>query len=48
MADGQLAPGDVDLLSEVGFAIIHHRMLVSGAPLGDDLPKRIVQQFFPQ
>lgn len=47
MADGQLAPGDVDLLSEVGFAIIHHRMLVSGAPLSDDLPGRIVRQFFP-
>jgi AcrR family transcriptional regulator len=48
MEDGQLPPGDVDLLAEVGFAVIHHRMLISGAPLTDDLPKRMVEQFFPR
>jgi AcrR family transcriptional regulator len=46
--DGQLQPGDAELLAEVGFAIIHHRMLLSDAPLSDDLPKRLVAQFFPQ
>jgi AcrR family transcriptional regulator len=45
--DGQLPPGDAELLAEVGFAIIHHRMLLSDAPLSDDLPKRLVEQFFP-
>jgi AcrR family transcriptional regulator len=44
--DGQLPPGDAELLAEVGFAIIHHRMLLSDAPLSDDLPKRLVEQFF--
>lgn len=48
MDEGQLPPGDVDLLVEAGFAIIHNRMLVSGAPLTDDLPRRIVEQFFPR
>jgi AcrR family transcriptional regulator len=48
MEDGQLVAGDVDLLAEVAFAIIHHRMLISGTPLTDDLPKRIVEQFFPR
>jgi AcrR family transcriptional regulator len=46
--DGQLQAGDAELLAEVGFAIIHHRMLLSDAPLSDDLPKRLVAQFFPQ
>jgi AcrR family transcriptional regulator len=46
--DGQLPPGDAGLLAEVGFAIIHHRSLLSDAPLTDDLPKRLVDQFFPR
>jgi AcrR family transcriptional regulator len=46
--DGQLPAGDAELLAEVGFAIIHHRMLLSDSPLGDDLPKRLVEQFFPR
>jgi AcrR family transcriptional regulator len=45
---GELEPGDADLLSEVGFAIIHHRMLLSDFPLSDDLPRRLVKQFFPR
>jgi len=48
MDEGQLPPGDVEMLSEVGFAIIRHRRLFSNSPLTDDLPKRIVQQFFPK
>jgi AcrR family transcriptional regulator len=46
--DGQLPAGDAQLLAEVGFAVIHHRMLLSDAPLTDDLPKRLVEQFFPR
>ncbi|MDQ6616083.1 MAG: TetR/AcrR family transcriptional regulator [Actinomycetota bacterium] len=46
--DGQLPAGDAELLAEVGFAVIHHRMLLSDAPLSDDLPKRLVEQFFPR
>jgi AcrR family transcriptional regulator len=45
---GELPPGDAGLLAEVGFAIIHHRMLLTDAPLTDDLPKRLVEQFFPR
>jgi AcrR family transcriptional regulator len=48
MGEGRLPPGDVELMAEAGFAIIHHRLLISGAPLTDDLPKRIVDQFFPR
>jgi AcrR family transcriptional regulator len=47
MDAGQLQPGDAELLAEVGPAIIHHRMLFSDAPLSDDLPERLVAQFFP-
>jgi AcrR family transcriptional regulator len=47
MRRGQVARGDVELLSDVGVAILHHRALVSGEPLDDDLPRRIVNQFFP-
>ncbi len=46
--DGELPPGDAELLAEVGFSIIHHRMLLSDSPLSDDLPKRLVEQFFPR
>jgi AcrR family transcriptional regulator len=48
MDSGQLPPGDVELLADVGSAMVHHRMLVSGEPPTDDLPKRIVRQFFPR
>lgn len=48
MDDGQLPQGDAQLMAEVGFAVIHHRMLLSDAPLTDDLPKRLVEQFFPR
>ncbi|MGH9125068.1 MAG: TetR/AcrR family transcriptional regulator [Acidimicrobiales bacterium] len=46
-ADGVLAPGDAELQGECGFAIIFHRALLSGSPLTDDLPHRLVEQFFP-
>lgn len=46
--DGQLPAGDAELLAEVGFAIIYHRTLLSDAPLSDDLPARLVEQFFPR
>ncbi|MDP9074768.1 MAG: TetR/AcrR family transcriptional regulator [Actinomycetota bacterium] len=48
MAEGQLAPGDVELLGEVFFAILHNRLLISGMPITEDLPQRIVKQFFPR
>jgi AcrR family transcriptional regulator len=48
MDNGQLPPGDVELLADVGSAMIHHRLLLSGEPLTDDLPKRILNQFFPK
>jgi AcrR family transcriptional regulator len=47
-ASGQLPPGDAELLAEVGFAVIHHRALFTDGPLSDDLPARMVQQFFPR
>jgi AcrR family transcriptional regulator len=48
MRQGQVPDGDVELLADVGVAILHHRALVSGEPLDDDLPRRIVNQFFPK
>lgn len=48
MAKGELAPGDPELLSEVGFAIIHHRALLGEGQVTDDLPRRLVEQFFPR
>jgi AcrR family transcriptional regulator len=48
MDSGELEPGDAQLLAEVGFAILHHRTLLSDAPLSDDLPRRLVEQFFPR
>jgi AcrR family transcriptional regulator len=44
---GQIPDGDAELLAEVGVAILHHRALVSG-DLDDNLPRRIVNQFFPK
>jgi AcrR family transcriptional regulator len=47
VARGEIAPGaDLGLLADVGAALIWFR-LISGAPLDDDLPERIVDQFFP-
>jgi len=48
MDNGQLPPGDVELLAEVGFAIIKTRKLFSSEPIAEDLPQRIVRQFFPK
>jgi AcrR family transcriptional regulator len=48
MESGELPPGNAELLAEVGFAIIHHRTLLSDAPLTDDLPAQLVEQFFPR
>lgn len=45
---GQLPPTtDVELLADVGPAVLWHRFAVTGAPVGDDLPERIVEQFVP-
>lgn len=47
VARGELAPeADIELLSDVGSAIVWHRLTITGAPLGEDLPRRIVDQFF--
>jgi AcrR family transcriptional regulator len=44
---GELAPdADLDLLGDVGSALMWHRFSISGSPLDDDLPQRIVDQFF--
>jgi AcrR family transcriptional regulator len=44
---GELSPdSDIELLVDVGAAITWHRFAVTGAPLADDLPERIVDQFF--
>ena len=48
MESGQVQDGDVELLADVGPAVLHHRVLVSGEALDDDLPRRIVNQFFPK
>jgi AcrR family transcriptional regulator len=37
---------DLGLLTDVGVALIWYRLSISGAPLDDDLPERIVAQFF--
>ena len=48
VARGQLPPDtDVELLADVGPALLWHRLTVSGAPLDDDLPERIVNLSFP-
>ena len=48
-ARGELAPGtDTELVADVGFALLWHRLTMSQAPLTDDLPERIVAQFLPQ
>jgi AcrR family transcriptional regulator len=48
VARGELpAQADLDLLGDVGSALMWHRLTISGAPLDDGLPERIVEQFFP-
>ncbi len=48
VARHELAPdADLELLTDVGAAILWYRFLITGAPLDDDLPHRIVDQFFP-
>ncbi|MHB8465703.1 MAG: TetR/AcrR family transcriptional regulator [Acidimicrobiales bacterium] len=37
---------DLELLVDVGAALFWHRFTVTGAALDDDLPRRIVDQFF--
>jgi AcrR family transcriptional regulator len=47
VARGELPPdADLDLLIDVGPAIMWHRLVVTGLPLDDDLPERIVSQFY--
>ena len=47
LARGEIAPdADLGLLADVGAALIWYRLSISGAPLDDDLPERIVDQFF--
>ena len=44
---GELSPhDDLELLLDVGQAIVWHRFAVTGSPLDDDLPERIIDQFF--
>jgi AcrR family transcriptional regulator len=44
---GELAPDtDFELLGDVGSALMWHRFSVTGAALEDDLPERIIDQFF--
>jgi AcrR family transcriptional regulator len=47
VARGEIPPhADLGLLADVGAALIWYRLSISGAPLDDDLPERIVDQFF--
>ena len=41
------ADTDVELLADAGPALIWHRLTVTGDPLEDDLPERILRQFAP-
>ncbi len=48
MEAGQLPTGtDVELLAEVGPAVMFHHLVFLGEPFTDDLPRRIVAQFLP-
>jgi AcrR family transcriptional regulator len=48
VARGDLPPdSDVDLLADVGKALMIHEFLQHGSTLRRDLPARIVRQFFP-
>jgi AcrR family transcriptional regulator len=47
VARGEIRPdADLGLLADVGAALIWYRVSISSAPLDDDLPERIVDQFF--
>lgn len=41
------ADTDVEVLADAGPALIWHRLTVTGDPLEDDLPERILRQFAP-
>jgi AcrR family transcriptional regulator len=48
VARGELGEdADLDLLVDVGAALMWHRLTITGNPLDDDLPQRILDQFFP-
>ena len=48
VARGELpADSDLDLLVDVGSALMWHRFAITDSPLDDDLPQRIVDQFLP-
>jgi AcrR family transcriptional regulator len=48
VARGELpADSDIELLADVGPALLWHRVTISGLPLDDDLGDRIISQFFP-
>ncbi len=45
---GDLPAGtDTELVADVGFAVLWHRLTMGQAPLSDDLPERIVAQVLP-
>lgn len=45
VADGRLSPGrDLEVAADALYGAIYYRYLVTGAPLGDDLPEKIVAQ----
>lgn len=45
---GELPPDtDAELVTDVGFAVLWHRLTLRQAPLAPDLPERIVRQFLP-
>jgi AcrR family transcriptional regulator len=49
VASGALPPStDAELLADVGPAMLWHRLVVNGAPLTEDLPRRIIAQFLPR
>ena len=46
LADGEIPPStDIDLLADVGPALLWHRFTMKNTPMSRDLPKRIVEQF---
>jgi AcrR family transcriptional regulator len=49
VARGELPPdADLELLMDAGPSILWHRLTITGAPIEDDLPERIVKQFLPR
>lgn len=46
---GELPPStDAELVADVGPAMLWQRLMVNGAPLTEDLPRRIIEQFLPR